>query len=184
MQPLSAVVADVLGQLKLEGVKPEDCRLTLASGRQGEGSGRGSAMGMPFARRTCSWRGERLTVWPWRSTCLALHDDIRPCCPTRRRHARPSRTAMPPHPPLRSSASCCPCSSQKGQALDLGLPLRFANIGRNDKLELTTGEGKAGGGRGAAVLKAAGAAAGWCGMSARCHSSRWLMGEAAPWPAC
>lgn len=31
-----------------------------------------------------------------------------------------------------------PCK-QKGKALDLGLPLRFANVGRNDKLELTTG---------------------------------------------
>ncbi len=31
MQPLSAVVADVLTQLNLTDVKPEDCRLTLVS---------------------------------------------------------------------------------------------------------------------------------------------------------
>lgn len=29
--------------------------------------------------------------------------------------------------------------AQKGKLLDLGTPLRFANIGRTDKLELTTG---------------------------------------------
>jgi hypothetical protein len=57
MQPLSAVVADVLAQLKLGGVRPEDCRLSL-----------------------------------------------------------------------------------RGKALDLATPVRFAALGRNDKLELHTGK--------------------------------------------
>ncbi len=30
MQPLSVVVVDVLGKLKLNDVRPEDCRLTLS----------------------------------------------------------------------------------------------------------------------------------------------------------
>lgn len=60
MQPLSAVVADVLMQLKLTDVKPEDCRLTLVS--------------TAGSRASC-WRGSGLLA-PWAHSFGCCSDGV------------------------------------------------------------------------------------------------------------
>ena len=157
MQPLSAVVTDVLGQLKLEGVRPEDCRLTLASWEQGDGS--------------CCPRHKPCPSALWRALLPLLPHAAAFCHPMPA--CLPARAVAPhrlPRPSARGGSGWNPLPSpisqpQKGKPLDLGLPLRFANIGRNDKLELTTGEGSLVGGSKGSARPAPGAAAGWCGMA-------------------